>query len=101
MAYPAPAPVPSPSIVPVAVPPLAPVGSGYFVQAGAFSTFDNAERVRATLARFGGSSISQTSFGPTSLYRVRLGPFASADAAQTTMGRVQQAGYRDARVVNE
>jgi rare lipoprotein A len=97
VARPAPAPVASPSITTIA----APAASGYFVQAGAFSTLDSAERVRATLARFGGSSISQTSFGPTSLYRVRLGPFASADAAQSTVGRVQQAGYRDARVVNE
>jgi rare lipoprotein A len=101
---PAPAPVTAPSITTVAarvVPVSAPVASGYFVQAGAFSTRDSAERVRATLAHFGDSSVSQTSFGPTSLYRVRLGPFASADAAQTTAGRVKQAGYRDARVVNE
>jgi rare lipoprotein A len=104
IAYPAPSPAPSPTITAIAAsapPPSAPTASGYFVQAGAFSTRDNAERVRATLAHFGDSSISQTSFGPTSLYRVRLGPFASANAAQTTMGRVQQAGYRDARVVNE
>lgn len=86
----APAPAPAPS-----------TAFGYFVQAGAFSSMDSAERVRATLAQFGDSAISQTSFGPTSLYRVRLGPFASADAAQSTMGRVHQAGYRDARVVNE
>ncbi|MGE3648083.1 MAG: SPOR domain-containing protein, partial [Reyranellaceae bacterium] len=79
----------------------APAAAGYFVQAGAFSTRESAARVRATLAHFGDSSISQTSFGPTNLYRVRLGPFASANAAQSTMGRVKQAGYRDARVVNE
>jgi len=90
-------PAPPPSITTVA----AGVSSGYFVQAGAFSTIDSAERLRASLARFGDSAISQTSFGPTNLYRVRLGPFASADAAQSTMGRVHQAGYRDARVVNE
>jgi rare lipoprotein A len=98
---PAPAPAASPSITTIAgvTPPSA--ASSYFVQAGAFKTIDGAERVRATLAHFGDSAISQTSFGPTSLYRVRLGPFASADAAQTTMGRVHQAGYRDARVVNE
>lgn len=95
-----PAPAPSPSITTVAAG-TAPAAPGYFVQAGAFSNIDGAERVRATLARFGDSAISQTSFGPTSLYRVRLGPFASADAAQSAMGRVQQAGYRDARVVNE
>ena len=103
-ARPAPAPVASPSITTAAagvVPVSAPVASGFFVQAGAFSTRDSAERVRATLAHFGDSSISQTSFGQTSLYRVRLGPFASSDAAQTTVGRVKQAGYRDARVVNE
>lgn len=93
-------PAPSPPITTVAAGP-APAAPGYFVQAGAFSTADGAERVRASLARFGDSAISQTTFGPTSLYRVRLGPFANADAAQSAMGRVQQAGYRDARVVNE
>jgi rare lipoprotein A len=102
VARPAPIPAPPPppiTTVATAAPPAA--ASGYFVQAGAFSSMDSAERVRATLAHFGGSSISQTSFGSTNLYRVRLGPFASADAAQSTMGRVHQAGYRDARVVNE
>lgn len=102
-ARPAPASAPAPSITTIATgtAPAAPAAPGYFVQAGAFSTVDGAERVRATLARFGDSAVSQTSFGPTNLYRVRLGPFASADAAQSAMGRVQQAGYRDARVVNE
>ena len=99
-ARPAPAAAPSPSITAAAAG-AAPTGPGFFVQAGAFSSIDGAERVRATLARFGDSAISQTSFGPTSLYRVRLGPYNSADAAQSAMGRVQQAGYRDARVVNE
>ena len=104
VARPAPAPVATPSVATVAagvVPVSAPAAAGYFVQAGAFSTRESAERVRATLAHFGDSSISQTSFGPTNLYRVRLGPFVSAGAAQSTMGRVKQAGYRDARVVNE
>jgi rare lipoprotein A len=98
---PAPTPAPPPSIPTVSTGALPVTASGYFVQAGAFSSMDSAERVRATLAPFGGSSISQTSFGSTNLYRVRLGPFASADAAQSTMGRVHQAGFRDARVVNE
>jgi rare lipoprotein A len=103
-AAPPPPPPPPQTVVarPAAAPaPVTPAAAGYFVQAGAFSSIDSAERVRANLARFGDSAISQTSFGPTNLYRVRLGPFASADAAQSTMGRVQQAGYRDARVVNE
>jgi rare lipoprotein A len=95
-----PASTPAPS-TPTIAGSAAPAGPGFFVQAGAFSTVDGAERVRASLARFGDSAVSQTSFGPTSLYRVRLGPYASADAAQSAMGRVQQAGYRDARVVNE
>jgi rare lipoprotein A len=92
---------PAPTIATIASPVQPSAAQGYFVQAGAFSSMDSAERVRATLAHFGGSSISQTSFGATNLYRVRLGPFASADVAQSTMGRVHQAGYRDARVVNE
>lgn len=92
---------PAPTITTLATTAPSAPAQGYFVQAGAFSSIDGAERVRATLARFGDSAISQTSFGPTSLYRVRLGPFASADVAQSTMGRVHQAGYRDARVVNE
>lgn len=98
---PGPAPVASPSVSAIAGAASPPAASGYFVQAGAFSTIDGAERVRATLARFGDSAVSPTSFGPTTLYRVRLGPYASADSAQSTMGRVHQAGYRDARVVNE
>jgi len=98
---PPPPPPPPPQAVTARPAPAAPAGPGYFVQAGAFTSIDGAERVRASLARFGDGAVSQTSFGPTSLYRVRLGPYASADAAQSAAGRLQQAGYRDARVVNE
>jgi rare lipoprotein A len=73
---------------------------GYFVQAGAFSSLDNAERLRGSLARFGATSIGTVAGargGP--LYRVRIGPYASEDEAHNVRTSLQRAGHAETRVV--
>jgi rare lipoprotein A len=71
-----------------------------FVQAGAFAVPENAQRVRARIASLGSVEIvSPTAHG--SLYRVRLGPVASAAAAARLLSKVVGSGYSGARVINE
>jgi len=96
----APPPPPAPVAAPVAPPTT--YGSGQiYVQAGAFSQLDNAEKVRSQLSQYGRAIVSPVQASGRELYRVRLGPMASAQAADALRAQVLQAGYRDARVVSD
>jgi len=75
-----------------------PVG-GFYVQTGSFSTVGNAERQRGLLASYGSPEISQASSGGREVYRVRLGPYTTSDAAGIVADRLKRSGYGDARVV--
>ena len=77
---------------------LRPVG-GFYVQTGAFSTAENAERQRDAVSSYGASEISQGSAGGREVYRVRLGPYTTPDAAGIVADRLKRSGYGDARVV--
>ena len=75
------------------------VGSSpLFVQAGAFTSMENANRVVAALQAFG-ASISAMIKNGQALYRVRLGPFSNVGEAGDALVRVQQLGHNDARIV--
>jgi rare lipoprotein A len=77
---------------------LQPIG-GFYVQTGAFSTAENAERQRDAVRSYGISEISQGSAGGRDVYRVRLGPYTTSDAAGIVADRLKRSGYGDARVV--
>ena len=77
-----------------------PVGRIY-VQAGAFSTPDNARRVQQHLARWGVAQMTTVSVRGVELYRVRFGPFQSAAQAQGLVARLVEGGYREARIVGD
>jgi rare lipoprotein A len=72
---------------------------GYYVQAGAFSTMNNAERQRGLIASYGTTEISQAMSGGREVFRVRLGPYTTSDAAGIVADRLKRSGYGDARVV--
>ncbi|MBS0520240.1 MAG: septal ring lytic transglycosylase RlpA family protein [Proteobacteria bacterium] len=72
---------------------------GFYVQAGAFSTMTNAERQRGMVASYGNAEISQGSAGGREIFRVRLGPYTTSDAAGIVADRLKRSGYGDARVV--
>jgi rare lipoprotein A len=72
-----------------------------FVQAGAFSHFNNANRVRARLHRIGDVWISPVLVNGQDLYRVRLGPFQRTEQADRFLESVIRAGYSGARIVVE
>lgn len=76
------------------------VAPGYYVQVGAFGSLENAEKMRAKVARFGSAVILPVTVNAKTLYRVRLGP-DSAKKALETMDRVTANGIADARLVEE
>ncbi len=74
-------------------------GGGFYVQTGAFSTAGNAEKQRGMITSYGTSEISQGSSGGREVYRVRLGPYSTQEAAGIVADRLKRSGYGDARVV--
>jgi rare lipoprotein A len=86
---------------PAPLPTSALAGSGFYVQTGAFSTMENAERQRGAVRSYGASEVSQASAGGRDVWRVRLGPYTTADAAGIVADRLKRSGYGDARVVSE
>jgi rare lipoprotein A len=76
-----------------------PGAGGFYVQTGAFSSVGNAEKQRGLLTSYGLSEISQASAGGREVYRVRLGPYTTSDAAGIVADRLKRSGYGDARVV--
>lgn len=72
--------------------------SGIYVQAGAFSQPDNANRIVNALHGVTAAQVSPTTVNGQSLYRVRV-PAQSMDEAGTLLSQVVAAGYPDAKIV--
>lgn len=70
-----------------------------FIQAGAFQQFDNAHRLSALLSPFGHTSVTQVDTKAGTLFRVRLGPIATVDAADAMLDRVIASGHPEARII--
>ncbi len=86
--------VPAPATLPI---------TGRFVQAGAFGSRDNAERLASRLRGAGFSSVelqATVSASGTALLRVCIGPVASAAEADDVIERLVLAGIPDARLVH-
>lgn len=74
----------------------------YFLQAGAFRDMDDAENTRAKLALLGfEAAISEKPGDNGSLYRVRIGPFAQADAMNKARSKLLDSGIDVAIVKNQ
>jgi len=72
-----------------------------FIQAGAFSRFDNANRVRARLTTIGAVKISSVLVKGRDLYRVRVGPLSNVAEADWMLNTVIRNGYPAARIIVE
>lgn len=70
-----------------------------FVQAGAFTQFDNANRLSARLSPIGPVRVMNANVRGTDYYRVRVGPLASVDEADRALAQVIATGQQDARIV--
>jgi rare lipoprotein A len=98
--------VPSPPVV-AELPPLpekvrvVPLVSSarIFIQAGAFSMRDNAQKLQARVAPLGSVQVMTASVRGIEMYRVRLGPLASVEEADRLLARVVDSGYPEAMIV--
>lgn len=93
-------PVAAQPVSTAAAPPAAPVSTAgsVFIQAGAFSSFDNAAAVRTQLASLAPTEIRPTEQQGQTLYRVRVGPFRNVAEAERVLTRVREVGMPDARL---
>jgi rare lipoprotein A len=71
-----------------------------YVQAGAFSQLDNANKMRDRLHTLGTQILPVTVNGKQ-LYRVRVGPLANVPSADAELQRVIDAGASEAKIVVE
>ncbi len=69
-----------------------------YVQAGAFSKYHNANRLKVILSMFGPTRVTTVAVGEYYLFRVRLGPMSSLPEADKVLARVIGAGY-EARLI--
>jgi rare lipoprotein A len=102
-------PQPSPATEGKPVPPGPPLnatvlqtpvhGTSIYIQAGAFSSKANADRMKAKLSGVGQVNVTPTYVNGTNLYRVRLGPIATVDDADALLTRAIGAGASEARIV--
>ncbi len=70
-----------------------------FIQAGAFSRFDNANKVMARLSPLGSVNITSVLVNGLDLFRVRVGPLSSVAGADRMLERVIRSGYSNARII--
>ncbi len=72
---------------------------GILVQAGSFKTKDNADRATTVLGGIAPVDVAPVEIGGEVYFRVRVGPFADENAAQSALSQVTKAGYQGARIV--
>ena len=70
-----------------------------YVQAGAFTSYDNANRLKIRLASAGDLTISSVMHGGQKLYRVRSGPYDELEEANDALARLNGLGNNDAAIV--
>jgi rare lipoprotein A len=79
--------------------PLPPGPQRIYVQAGSFTIYDNANKLRARLNSISPTNISSAMVGDTQFFRVRVGPFESVDRADQVLSQVIQSGTTGARII--
>jgi len=70
-----------------------------YVQAGAFTALENAQRLKDRLAGAGDLTISSIDRNGELLYRVRIGPFEDLGAADAALALLAGLGSSDAKIV--
>lgn len=92
------------SALPVSAPAAKPLavmsGPAYYVQAGSFMSKASAEILRDELASFGQAEVIpvKTTGSSQSYFRVRIGPMADAQSADTVVNTLQSQGRRALRI---
>lgn len=70
-----------------------------YIQAGAFSKFENANRVKAILDGVGNVQVSQALVNGRDFFRVRVGPLQDVTEADKALNDVIRAGYPSAKII--
>jgi len=70
-----------------------------FVQAGAFTRYDFANRTAARLAELGNVKITTVKIRGKEFFRVRAGPIGALENADHVLERIIRAGFSNARIV--
>jgi rare lipoprotein A len=70
-----------------------------YVQAGAFTSYENARQLGAKLGSLGPARVTPAQIGSQKFYRVRLGPIASVQDADAVLANVIATGHPEARIV--
>jgi rare lipoprotein A len=76
-------------------------GPSIHIQLGAFSSPDNAARMQATVSDIHAAQVHQALVDDQQLFRVRVGPFATVEAANVVHAQLLEAGYSGARITLE
>jgi rare lipoprotein A len=78
-----------------------PVTGGHqlYIQAGAFTVQGNADHLRDSLSKFGGTSESTIVINGTTFYRVRVGPVTDVSKADALLAKIRASGVPAARTV--
>lgn len=74
-------------------------GAAYYVQAGAFSTYETADNLRERLLRFGNSQVTSAAVNGKLLYRVRVGPYTKYSEAVQVQKDMRDFGISGAHVI--
>lgn len=72
---------------------------GLLIQAGSFKSKENADKARAKLAAIAPVDVTPIDVGGNVYFRVRVGPFSDASAAEAALARVSEAGYQGAKIL--
>jgi len=70
-----------------------------YVQAGAFTRFDYANRTAARLSELGNIKVTSFKINGKEFFRVRAGPIEAVNNADEVLERVIRAGFNNARIV--
>lgn len=70
-----------------------------YVQAGAFTRYDNAYRLGALLSTYGTTNVSSAIVNGSEFFRVRVGPLPSVEQADQTLAQMIAGGHPEARIV--
>lgn len=73
----------------------------YFIQVGAFSKPENAQKTKENLAQISSVSTHEKNVKDKTLIIVRAGPFKTPEEARTMLDKIKKTGYSDARIVSQ
>jgi rare lipoprotein A len=70
-----------------------------YVQAGSFTSVDNARNLQSKLVQFGHAAMMPVQVKGVQYYRVRLGPISNVGQADKLLKKVVNAGYDSAKII--